>query len=467
MNTAPKLQHIEVLRQMQADFAASNGLTEEVVALDYAISAMQQAALAPPSGEGVELDHVRQRIELAIEHGDAHGWATARNELAGVLGSSCFTTPQSAPVDGDWRKFYSVEVKSDPPFPYGVAVITDANGEQSVHVHDDNPVLWHLLNKLTTPPPASQERGGDITCYVGDMKTSAGMRYYVCIERNGNTITPHEFGERYKAEYEVACWDAFFNDKPKPSALDFKPPNSAHPSYCPHCGQRDDGVLACCERYMEPPSSAAESDGDPCIECGADPGEPCTPTCCAAEQAKPDEDISKLRIGGHPLRRGVGLSEIGAGRVLAEGWYHFRKGEDGSQDDYDIYDADSNPSRPCPDCVRVQIVTAETGVAEQAQAGELPNVHLLAAQIGVRYAADESCLPDVEFYAFTEAELDKFVATLRNRLAGGVTDKYDELIYAVHSKYPNETRHETALRYIRERENSSGGAAMVAALGAK
>lgn len=99
MNTAPKLQHIEVLRQMQADFAASNGLTEEVVALDYAISAMQQAALAPPSGEGVELDHVRQRIELAIEHGDAHGWATARNELAGVLGSSYFTTPQSAPAD--------------------------------------------------------------------------------------------------------------------------------------------------------------------------------------------------------------------------------------------------------------------------------------------------------------------------------------------------------------------------------
>jgi len=31
--------------------------------------------------------------------------------------------------------------------------------------------------------------------------------------------------------------------------------------------------------------------------------------------------------------------------------------------------------------------------------------------------------------------------------------KYDELIYAVETKYPNESRHETALRYIREREN--------------
>lgn len=29
---------------------------------------------------------------------------------------------------------------------------------------------------------------------------------------------------------------------------------------------------------------------------------------------------------------------------------------------------------------------------------------------------------------------------------------YDELLYAVGSKYPNETRHETALRYIHERE---------------
>jgi hypothetical protein len=30
--------------------------------------------------------------------------------------------------------------------------------------------------------------------------------------------------------------------------------------------------------------------------------------------------------------------------------------------------------------------------------------------------------------------------------------KYEELIYAVASKWPGESRHETALRYIRERE---------------
>jgi len=33
-------------------------------------------------------------------------------------------------------------------------------------------------------------------------------------------------------------------------------------------------------------------------------------------------------------------------------------------------------------------------------------------------------------------------------------DKYNELIYAVQNKYPNETRHQTALRYILEKEKS-------------
>ena len=34
---------------------------------------------------------------------------------------------------------------------------------------------------------------------------------------------------------------------------------------------------------------------------------------------------------------------------------------------------------------------------------------------------------------------------------------YLELIYAVQTKYPNETRHETALKYIREREMQTSG----------
>ena len=51
------------------------------------------------------------------------------------------------------------------------------------------------------------------------------------------------------------------------------------------------------------------------------------------------------------------------------------------------------------------------------------------------------------------------ISQLDNMCAGVVGDleelrkKYDSLLYAVATKHGDETRHETALRYIREREN--------------
>ena len=36
-----------------------------------------------------------------------------------------------------------------------------------------------------------------------------------------------------------------------------------------------------------------------------------------------------------------------------------------------------------------------------------------------------------------------------------LTERYNELIMAVGNKYPNESRHETALRYIRQAEECS------------
>jgi len=38
-----------------------------------------------------------------------------------------------------------------------------------------------------------------------------------------------------------------------------------------------------------------------------------------------------------------------------------------------------------------------------------------------------------------------------------VEEKYNELITAVESKFPSETRHETALRYIKDQENDNDG----------
>ncbi|KKM25807.1 hypothetical protein LCGC14_1591340, partial [marine sediment metagenome] len=43
----------------------------------------------------------------------------------------------------------------------------------------------------------------------------------------------------------------------------------------------------------------------------------------------------------------------------------------------------------------------------------------------------------------------------------GLREKYDELIMFVVTKHPKETRHETAMRYIMERENENLGPAQV------
>jgi hypothetical protein len=52
---------------------------------------------------------------------------------------------------------------------------------------------------------------------------------------------------------------------------------------------------------------------------------------------------------------------------------------------------------------------------------------------------------------------------LRSRHAA-LVEKYDELLYSVGNKYPNESRHETALRYIRNSENPTDNIAHQATL---
>ena len=49
------------------------------------------------------------------------------------------------------------------------------------------------------------------------------------------------------------------------------------------------------------------------------------------------------------------------------------------------------------------------------------------------------------------AELDAENARLRDEIQSA-KEKYRELLYQVSCKFPNETRHETALRYLKERE---------------
>lgn len=83
-----------------------------------------------------------------------------------------------------------------------------------------------------------------VECYVGDMKTSAGMEYYVCLRRNDKTITPHMFKVRGKAEYEVAEYNHFFNDGPEPDIMSYDTDGpddgeSNHTTYCTIVGALD------------------------------------------------------------------------------------------------------------------------------------------------------------------------------------------------------------------------------------
>jgi len=56
-------------------------------------------------------------------------------------------------------------------------------------------------------------------------------------------------------------------------------------------------------------------------------------------------------------------------------------------------------------------------------------------------------------------EKDKRIKELENEL-----QKYNELIMAVQNKWPNQTRHETALKYIMQAENSDNCCAKEAKL---
>lgn len=68
----------------------------------HATTNFPNAALtaAGRGGEGDKWPTVQARLRLAVEHGDAHGWYVARNELLGIIGSDYAATPQQ-PASGE------------------------------------------------------------------------------------------------------------------------------------------------------------------------------------------------------------------------------------------------------------------------------------------------------------------------------------------------------------------------------
>ncbi|MFV0800604.1 hypothetical protein EGJ57_04680 [Brucella anthropi] len=106
------------------------------------------------------------------------------------------------------------------------------------YFHDEKRILLETLQShittriaairvLSSPDHADAGKvegdGWKPTVCVGEMQTSAGADYYVCVKVGDREITPHMFKERWKAEYEVAEWQWLFNDGEKPDLLAYGP----------------------------------------------------------------------------------------------------------------------------------------------------------------------------------------------------------------------------------------------------
>lgn len=88
---------------------------------------------------------------------------------------------------------------------------------------------YTLRAALSSPDhaDAGKVEGDEPIACVGEMQTSSGADYYVCVKVGGREITPHMFKERWKAEYEVAEWLWLFNGGEKPDLLAYGPLPSA------------------------------------------------------------------------------------------------------------------------------------------------------------------------------------------------------------------------------------------------
>lgn len=72
--------------------------------------------------------------------------------------------------------------------------------------------------------------GGDVECFVREMRTSKGSEFFVVVKRDGRELTPHMYTERWKAEYDVASWQHLLCGAPKPDILAYGPSEDSAPA---------------------------------------------------------------------------------------------------------------------------------------------------------------------------------------------------------------------------------------------
>lgn len=181
------MDHIERLREMRAPYACMAESHEGepdgetfaacVAAIDAAITALSARASAGEGGDWVMVPReptaamFRAQVMWALEPGDA-------------------------PPDDEFLR------DNMPDFATGYAAMLAA-------------------------APQPQEAPARMSAWVGEMKTSAGTDFYVCVGRDtGNPLdrtylTPNKYSIRGRAEYDVAEWNHLLGHGPKPDILAF------------------------------------------------------------------------------------------------------------------------------------------------------------------------------------------------------------------------------------------------------
>lgn len=84
---------------------------------------------------------------------------------------------------------------------------------------------WNRRELCRADPP-----GGDVECFVREMRTSKGAEFFVVVKRDGRELTPHMYTERWKAEYDVASWQHLLCGAPEPDLLAYGPSDVSAPA---------------------------------------------------------------------------------------------------------------------------------------------------------------------------------------------------------------------------------------------
>ena len=80
----------------------------------------------------------------------------------------------------------------------------------------------HGFSFLTDAIRAVEKEDTDpYRAWVGVMKTSAGIDYYVCVGNSKDYLTPALYKIRGRAEYDVAEWNHLLGQGPEPNLLDY------------------------------------------------------------------------------------------------------------------------------------------------------------------------------------------------------------------------------------------------------